>query len=206
MELSDSEADLDRFSAAQSPQLVVTRVDTNSEEEEEMTLNSRRSLRDLVIGRKGGPSKDIPKTQLPPNPTLPPLPSPLGLFPDPNLQKRKRKEKRLRKGSLLHRKTQNSKKRIKKDRGRLQWRAGRILWGLRCADHSVLSPLGQSWMALPSPGMPWSRTSRGHSNYVAEAFEQPLLLPKDMDAYRRFKQPDLFLSLKRDLAMVSDST
>ena len=61
-------------------------------------------------------------------------------------------------------------------------------------------------MALPSPGMPWSGTSRGHSNYVAEAFEQPLLLPKDMDAYRRFEQPDLFLTLKRDLAMVSDST
>ena len=44
----------------------------------------------------------------------------------------------------------------------------------------------------------------GHADYVAEALEQPLLLPKDMEAYRNFNHPELFLSLKRDLAMVSD--
>ncbi|XP_065635991.1 caltractin-like [Quercus suber] len=33
--------------------------------------------------------------------------------------------------------------------------------------------------------------------------EQPLPLPKDMDALRRVRQPDLFLSLKRDLAMIT---
>ena len=42
----------------------------------------------------------------------------------------------------------------------------------------------------------------GHAGYVAEALEQPLLLPKDMEAYRNFNHPELFLSLKRDLAMV----
>ena len=45
----------------------------------------------------------------------------------------------------------------------------------------------------------------GHAGLVAEALEQPLLLPKDMEAYRTFNHPELFLSLKRDLAMVSDS-
>ena len=45
----------------------------------------------------------------------------------------------------------------------------------------------------------------GHASHVAEALEQPLLLPKDMEAYRRFNQQELFLSLKRDLAMVSSS-
>ena len=45
----------------------------------------------------------------------------------------------------------------------------------------------------------------GHVGLVAEALEQPLLLPKDMEAYRNFNHPKLFLSLKRDLAMVSDS-
>lgn len=40
---------------------------------------------------------------------------------------------------------------------------------------------------------------------MADALEQPLLLPRDMEAYRRFSQPELFLSLKRDLAMVSNS-
>ena len=42
----------------------------------------------------------------------------------------------------------------------------------------------------------------GHGGHVAEALEQPLLLPKDMEAYRRFGQQKLFLSLKRDLAIV----
>ena len=43
----------------------------------------------------------------------------------------------------------------------------------------------------------------GHTGHVVEALEQPLLLPKDMEAYRSFTHLELFLSLKRDLAMVS---
>ena len=46
-------------------------------------------------------------------------------------------------------------------------------------------------------------SSRGHSMYLAQALEQPFLLPKDMEALRRMRQPDLFMSLKRDLVMVS---
>ena len=45
----------------------------------------------------------------------------------------------------------------------------------------------------------------GHAGMVAKALELPLLLPKDMEAYRTFNHPEFFLSLKRDLAMVSDS-
>ena len=45
----------------------------------------------------------------------------------------------------------------------------------------------------------------GHAGQMAEALQQPLLLPQDMAAYRSFNHPDLFLSLKRDLAMVSYS-
>ena len=45
----------------------------------------------------------------------------------------------------------------------------------------------------------------GHAGLVAEALEQPLLLLQDMAAYRSFNHPELFFSLKRDLAMVSDS-
>ena len=44
---------------------------------------------------------------------------------------------------------------------------------------------------------------RGHSVDMAEALEQPLLLPKDMDAVKKLKQHNLFLSLKRYLALVS---
>ena len=45
----------------------------------------------------------------------------------------------------------------------------------------------------------------GHAGLVVKALEQPLLLPQDMEVYRTFNHPELFLSLKRDLAMVSDS-
>ena len=44
---------------------------------------------------------------------------------------------------------------------------------------------------------------RGHSMYLAQALEQPLILLKDMKAFKRMRQPDLFISLKLDLAMVS---
>ena len=43
----------------------------------------------------------------------------------------------------------------------------------------------------------------GHTGHVAEVLEQPILLPKDIEAYRNFNHLELFLSLKRDLAMVS---
>ena len=45
----------------------------------------------------------------------------------------------------------------------------------------------------------------GHAGLMVEALQQPLLLPQDMAAYRSFNHPDLFFSLKRDLAMVSNS-
>ena len=45
----------------------------------------------------------------------------------------------------------------------------------------------------------------GQAGHIVEALEQPFLLPRDMEAYRRFSQQELFLSLKRDLAMVSNS-
>ena len=56
--------------------------------------------------------------------------------------------------------------------------------------------------------IPWNALVRefqkGRAGYIAKALEQPLLLPKDMEAYKRFKQNELFLFLKRDLAMVSN--
>ena len=45
----------------------------------------------------------------------------------------------------------------------------------------------------------------GHAGLVAEALQQPFLLPQDMVAYRSFNYPELFLSLKRYLAMVNNS-
>ena len=43
----------------------------------------------------------------------------------------------------------------------------------------------------------------GTAGYVDDAVEQALLLPKDMVDLRSLKRHEVFLSLKRDLAMVS---
>ena len=40
---------------------------------------------------------------------------------------------------------------------------------------------------------------------MAEALERPLLLPKGMDALKHMRQLKLFLSLKKDITMVSSS-
>ena len=44
----------------------------------------------------------------------------------------------------------------------------------------------------------------GHAGRMVDALLQPLLLPSDLAAYRSFDYPDLLLSMKRDLAMVSN--
>ena len=44
----------------------------------------------------------------------------------------------------------------------------------------------------------------GHAGCMADALLQPLLLPTNLAAYRSFDYPDLLISMKRDLAMVSN--
>ena len=47
---------------------------------------------------------------------------------------------------------------------------------------------------------------QGKACYVANALEQPLLFPQDMADLRTLKKHEVFLTLKRDLAMVRTST
>jgi len=69
-------------------------------------------------------------------------------------------------------------------------------------QHHTLAPQ----LKLDGAAIPWNSSirefQRGHSSYMAETLEQPLFLPKDMVALRHMKKPDLFMSLKRDLALV----
>ena len=44
---------------------------------------------------------------------------------------------------------------------------------------------------------------QGKANYVADAVEQALLLPEDMADLRSLRKHEVFLSLKRDLTLVS---
>lgn len=46
-------------------------------------------------------------------------------------------------------------------------------------------------------------SSRGHASHLAQALELPFLLSRDMEALRHTRQLDMFMSLKRDFAMVS---
>ena len=89
VELSDSGSDLDHFSAAHSPGLVIARIDSSQEvEEEDMDLKPRSGLRGLLSNRnKGQSSKDAPKEQVPAKlrPPLPPSTDP-ALQPLPNLR------------------------------------------------------------------------------------------------------------------------
>ena len=82
IELSDSDADLDQFSAAHSPRLIVAQIDINQEVEEEgMDLKQRSGLKGLMPNRNKGPTSiDVPKVQvLASLPPLPPPPINLGL-------------------------------------------------------------------------------------------------------------------------------
>ena len=81
VELSDCDSDLDRFSAAHSPRLIVAQIDTSQEiEEEGMDLKPRSGLKGLMSNKnKGQSSKDAPKAQAPASLPPPPL---LPLTPD----------------------------------------------------------------------------------------------------------------------------
>ena len=75
--------------------------------------------------------------------------------------------------------------------------------GLKCTSRCVLETLGSKRTEHQFLTMPQSEsTKKGQARYIAKTLEQPMLLLRDMEAYRRFSQHELFLSLKRDLAMV----
>lgn len=65
-------------------------------------------------------------------------------------------------------------------------------------------------MELDGVAIPYTASvqeyNRGRVGYIAEVLEQPVFLPRDMEAYRQFSQAELFLSLQRDLAMVRRSS
>ena len=48
-------------------------------------------------------------------------------------------------------------------------------------------------------------SQQGQASFLAKALQQPLLLPRDMKGLRDTRQPDLFMSLKRNMAMVSEN-
>ena len=169
------------------------------------------SLRELIKNRNKAPSpKDKNKSKLPVNP---PPPSPpqiladLGLKLNPDLRK-KRHIEATEEGELGPSKGSKQPRQSQDQRNRRS----------NSVDSREEPPMAQvrrptrTWSpVLEVDGMPiaYDATLRhyrgGHAGLVAEALGQPFLLPKDIKAYRTFNHPELFLSLKRDLVMVSES-
>ena len=168
-----------------------------------MDQKKRPNLKGLLASRnKGRSSKEAPKMQ--PPVVLPPSPPPidLGLQAMPNLQKM-RPDHELEEGEVASWKD-NKQQKIAKDprdkrgtsvdsRDEAEVRRPQRTWAPQIEMEGARIPYDTSiWDA-----------QKGHANYLAQALQQPLLLPRDMESIRRTRQPNLFMSLKRDLAMVS---
>nr|XP_023916377.1 protein WEAK CHLOROPLAST MOVEMENT UNDER BLUE LIGHT-like 3 [Quercus suber] len=139
---------------------------------------------------------------LPPPPPPPQVPDP-GLKPIPGLKKKRPFEPEEREVVIPPKTTKQQKvvrhhrsKRVSSVKSREEPPVADVRRGQR-----TWSP------RLELDGVPFSwETSvrnydRGKAGLLAEALEQPLLLPRDMESYRCFSQYELFMSLKRDLAM-----
>ena len=102
VEISDTEGELDKTSSVRTLSLIFAKIDDISkEEEEEMSLNPRKCLKDLLARRnKWLSSKEALKFQ-PPSPLPPPVTS---LLPIPNLKK-KRKEQEMKEGKVVRQET-----------------------------------------------------------------------------------------------------
>ena len=79
--------------------------------------------------------------------------------------------------------------------------------GERRADHQVATPVWALQMELNGAPLLDDASIRniqqGTTRYVVDAVEQSLLLHKDMADLRSMRKHEVFLGLKRDLAMVS---
>jgi len=152
-------------------------------------------------------SKEATKSQVPP--TLPPppplLPVDLGLKAIPDLKK-KRPVQEPEEGE------------VGPQKGAKQQKVAKDPWDMRSysidsweeqnrADVRLPQRLWSPRLKVDRASIPWNASVRdfqqGRAGYLAEALEQPFLLPRDIEVYSCFKQNNLFLSLKRDLTMVS---
>ena len=159
--------------------------------------------------RGKGQSSKVPAQSLTQNlpPVAPQVPSNLGLKVNPNLKK-KRPAEIPEEGEVVPR----PGKQQKTTRGQKNKRASSVE-SREKENRAEVRVHPRTWspkLEVDGVAIPYTASvreyKRGRAGYIAEALEQPILLPRDMEAYRRFSQPELFLSLKRDLAMVSDSS
>ena len=206
----EAEEETDEYSCVQTPAPIITYLkDSSDNKEEKMAPKTGPSLRELMKGRNKAPSlQEASKSK----PSVNPPPPPSQLLADFRLKlipelRRKRHPKVPEEGEVGPLKGSKQQGQSQDQRSR---RSDSVDSREELSMAQVRRPTRIWSPKLEVDGVPiaWDSFIRhyrgGHAGHVTEALEQPLLLPKDMEAYRNFNQPKLFLSLKRDLAMVSD--
>ena len=134
------------------------------------------------------------------------MPADLGLKPNPDLS-RKRPVEPTEEGKLGPSRGNKQARPTQERRGR---RAHSVESREEQPAAQVRQPLRTWSPVLEVDGAPISMDASlrhfrgGHAGRMADALLQPLLLPTDLAAYRSFDYPDLLLSIKRDLTMVSN--
>ena len=190
IQVSDSEDELDKSSGIYTSRFIVASITSDlEEEEEEILLERKKGLHELLMGKaKGSTPKDASESQLPASPLPPPSVNPFTLA---NLKKRKKDKEVVEKGELVpyneevppkFPKTANkgraSLAKSKEDRHMTEMRPS--------------SPTWNPQLELDGAAIPWNSTirefKRGNTHYLANALEQPLLLPKDMAALKNVRQ------------------
>ena len=203
VDISNSETESVNLSSVHPKLLIITWIDSESEEEEEhMNQNKWLGLKGLLAGRnKRGSLKEVPKTQPPAIPP-PAFPTDFGLFAMPNLKKRK-PDHELEEGEVAPQKDNKQQKVAKDPRDKRGASVdSRDEAEVRRPQRTWAPQLELEGAPIPYDASIWD-AQRGHANYLAQALQQPLFLFRDMESIRRTGQPDLFMSLKKDLAMVS---
>ena len=150
-----------------------------------MDLKKRPGLKGLLASRnKGGSSKEAPKMQPPVILPRPP-PTNLGLQAMPNLKKM-RTNHELEEGEMAPQKDNKQTKKIAKDSREKK------VTSVDSKDEAEIRRLQWTWapriemegVPIPYDASIWD-AQRGHTNYLAQALQQPLLLPRDMESIRR---------------------
>ena len=146
-----------------------------------MDLKLRSGLKGLMSNRnKGQSSKDAPKEQVPAKLLSPPPPSTdPTLQPIPNLR-RERPVEELEEGEVGPQKAKQQKKGKEPKDKRTK--------SIDSQEEATIRREQRTWsprLELDGTPIPWDATlwesQRGHTSYLAEALQQPLLLPRDMD-------------------------
>ena len=202
IEVSDAEEEADRQSGIHLNLLV---ADSEYSSDDDMDLRDLMKGRGKKAGPKGtGTSK--PVVNLPP---VPPQIPDLGLKPTPDLKKKRPHVEEEERQVLPTKGTKQQKvvhdhrtRRASSTESRDEGTVAEVRRG--GGGPRVWSPK----LELEGAPILWETSLRnydgGRAGYVAEALQQPLLLPHDMESFRHFSQQELFQSLKRDLAIVSD--